>query len=64
MRDGKGWTPLGIVIVARTDESNLSSTAIRQWKYEEEQKKEKVEQGQQEQQEQQEQGQQKEGAKM
>jgi cytidyltransferase-like protein len=40
VREEKSWAPLGIVIVARTDESNLSSTVIRQWKYEQQQKQE------------------------
>jgi pantetheine-phosphate adenylyltransferase len=34
IRSEKGWTPMSIVIVARTDEGNLSSTAIRKWKHE------------------------------
>ena len=33
-RREKGWAPLQIITVARTDESNLSSTAIRKWKFE------------------------------
>ena len=37
IRNEKGWKPLAIVIVARTDEGNLSSTVIRKWKYEQEQ---------------------------
>ena len=36
------WSPLEIVIVARTDESNLSSTSIRKWKSEQEQEPEQV----------------------
>ena len=31
---GDGWAPLRIVLIARTNEGNLSSTAIRRWKHE------------------------------
>lgn len=30
----QGWAPLQIITVARTDETNLSSTVIRRWKHE------------------------------
>jgi len=33
-RREQGWAPLQIITVARTDETNLSSTVIRRWKHE------------------------------
>lgn len=41
-RREKGWSPLAIVIVARTDEGTLSSTVIRKWKHEEQAKEEQA----------------------
>ena len=40
----QGWSALEIVIVARTDEDNLSSTTIRKWKFKQQQQQQQQQQ--------------------